>query len=1539
MTRSAGTLALAEITISSKQRPNPPMPADSWGINIGAVTTFPEGLLVEVPPWGDDMDIGDSVNVRLNNQVMTSGFIGDNSQIGKPVPLFIESDRLTTGYFILDYTVTLPGTDPDPSPRTNVYIKLTRPGGRDMDPGTPGHSELHMVIPEDILLEGVDADTPFVPIEIKSPVAGMPAYPNIEEGDRIRLYWGSEKVEHIVTDEEAKDPDNHVIVIIVDKAVIDEEGDSEADGIPVAFDVLDVVNNRSEDWSTTIRIDVDTGSPRLTAPIIEEAFNNVLNMDTLPNPDTVTARVMAMNLVPGRTDFAPGDEIEIRLRGISLEGETVDRVYELKTVTSVPSIVDIPMPSIDVRLLVNTRAALSYRLVKADGSADLRSKSQFIEVIGEARQLAAPIAEDAIAGTLDPALPYTLIEIPWDESMTKGQVIDLKWLGTRGPQIYLPTLPLRPISDGEERDKESLHISVDGEHLRAIDGGTLELFYLLLRDTEAREVVSRQSLHADLLNIGEPVAELPPPDVEGEQDGVLDPADVPVGTRLIVRQYTDQIRGDEVHYVWNGSRTGIKIDSTLVTEINENEDIPFSIHFDLIKNNEGGTVKASYWVTRVTGRISPSEILPMYIGTPMDLAAPSVKQATGVSPNQQLNPVAAKDDLTVEIPNYGIQPGDQVRVTWAGTPGNGSHTTPLQALPGSREIPLPISLTAYNLDRSVTVTYTVTPSGGTESPPSAPLDLAVLDIPANELEPSQPRILEAANNGEGPELDVSNLTSDATVRIDSWPLIAQGQRIWLRLEGTKDNGSRYEKQWLGANNWVSAAWYQQGYGEVPIPYTDLQSLRDGSTLTVEFKASFDQSTDESHATPFPPRTYTIRVALDLPAPSVKQATGNAPSQQLNPVSAQDALTVEIPNYNVQPGDQVRVTWAGAPGDGSHTTPLQILLPEREIPLPISLTAYNLGRSVTVTYTVTPRSGSESEPSRALTLNVQTIPDISLPMPLIPQAAQGGIGSELDLSTFVGDTRVTVAPWPLIAAGQRVWLRVEGTAIDNSRYTITLYTAYEVVPSEVTAGLSTPLLRSELEKLRDGSALNVVLQVTFDQSSTQANAVDFPLRTYTLKAVALVAPTLTDITDSKGTVVGKITVETSVTVTGTGSSGRQIQLMDDTSNIGNPVDISAPGTTWSTPLTGLTAKDYSIKARPLYGSNLPDSAVKAFKVTATLTPTIVNIVDSKGSVVGGTTTETSVTVIGTGSLGQQIQLMDGNDAIGDPITISPNATGWTAPLTGLTTKAYNIKARALYGTNVPDSAVKTFNVITDVVPPRITNVGTATGAEVADGGVTDQVNVTLFGTALQNQTVEIFDENTFKDTADANRDGNWSLHQNGLAPGFHSFTAKGLYGNNPVSDARTFTVVEEWVIDFEDVSPTPIPVGTSIVVAGGAATITTLKDLGPTLPVKIVKETTVFEPEIINHALYISSDASVKIDLARAATYLRFGQWIYNFPCYVRLYDEQNEMIISIRFPDITGPVPSGQKGWFEYTATRPFKRIDLVDIRGGSVYDNFTLRP
>jgi hypothetical protein len=130
-----------------------------------------------------------------------------------------------------------------------------------------------------------------------------------------------------------------------------------------------------------------------------------------------------------------------------------------------------------------------------------------------------------------------------------------------------------------------------------------------------------------------------------------------------------------------------------------------------------------------------------------------------------------------------------------------------------------------------------------------------------------PRILQAEDDGNGAELDIGSVSGDVTARIDNWPHIAQGQRIWWYLEGTKADGSPYEKRWSGANNWVSAAWYQQGYGEITIPYSDLLALRDGSTFKLEFKSTFSESTDEAQAIPFPLRTYTVR-AVELMTPMI-----------------------------------------------------------------------------------------------------------------------------------------------------------------------------------------------------------------------------------------------------------------------------------------------------------------------------------------------------------------------------------------------------------------------------------------------------------------------------------------------------------------------------------------------------------------------------------------------------------------------------------------------------------------------------------------------
>ncbi|UZD99057.1 carbohydrate binding domain-containing protein [Pseudomonas mediterranea] len=851
---------------------HPPAPADSVGINIAAARqVFPhDGLLLVLPRWAN-MGRGDAFRIKLNDLPMVTGSIDEDTEVDQPVKRHIPGDRLVDGDFNLNYDVRILG-EPDyrPSAVTKIHVKIdfAPPGGPDLDGATPGHSELKLTTPF-LPPDAVDQDAARqgVPVTIEP-------YPIMAEGDRIKLSWGGEIIWATVEPQHLP-PQNVPLVITVDEATILKAGDTDTNGLAVVFEVYDVVDNKSADWSAEVRVIVDTGNSRLMAPLIKETVNLVLDMDQLGEAD-LTFQVVAMD-----ANFKAGDEVEIHLTGTTAEGEKIDEViFAPEKILSVPSILEFKRPSAEVRQLAGgLHAAFFYRLIKADGSDDLTSKVFSPRIVGRANPLAAPIPLDEIAGTLDPQLPGTTIEIPLDPAMEEGNAIALIWNGiTESGSAYTPDLPLHPLSKNEAEGSVPIEIVVAGEHLTAIEGGTLDLYYKLLRDAVSREVIEEESLHADLLTIGMPQAELPPPVVEGESDGVLDPADKPNGTRLIVRQYSGQEAGDQVHILWWGSITGRYRDSLPVTEVTANQDIPFTISAALIEGNRNGTVRAMYWVRRVGGGTSPSEILLMSIGAGMDLTAPSVKQATGSSPTQQLNPVAAKDALTVVIPDYGVQPGDQVSVTWAGTAGAGSYTKPASDLPSNREIDLPVSVIAYNLGRPVTVTYTVTRNGN-ESDPSAALNLAVQTIAENDLSGSKPKILQAANNGEGAELDLNSISADATCRAGIWPLIAPDQDVWLRLKGTKADGTvPYD-----LNIWAppprgprtSPTWITQGFYDVTAVYSYLKELKDNSTLTMEFKVDFSKTTNEANALTFPLRTYTVKsVALVTPTlDSVKDAGG------------------------------------------------------------------------------------------------------------------------------------------------------------------------------------------------------------------------------------------------------------------------------------------------------------------------------------------------------------------------------------------------------------------------------------------------------------------------------------------------------------------------------------------------------------------------------------------------------------------------------------------------------------------------------------------
>ncbi|MCQ6258833.1 hypothetical protein [Pseudomonas sp. Q11] len=339
--------------------------------------------------------------------------------------------------------------------------------------------------------------------------------------------------------------------------------------------------------------------------------------------------------------------------------------------------------------------------------------------------------------------------------------------------------------------------------------------------------------------------------------------------------------------------------------------------------------------------------------------------------------------------------------------------------------------------------------------------------------------------------------------------------------------------------------------------------------------------------------------LDLPPPSVKEANGNI----LDPVDAKDKLTVVVEQYDGMSGsDLLSVTWTGTPGAGSHTTPAEEvgIVGDKEVPMPVEVLAFNLGKQVTVTYTVTRTKRATATTSDPFLLNVHHIAEGDLPTPLILEAVGAGTGLELDLASFTGDASLMVDPWPLIALDQKVWLRCEGTKSDGTEHTITLQTALGVTASEVGAGLFKSVPRGQLQLLRDRSDLTLVLEVTFDKSPEVATAVAFPLRTYSIKAVVLDTPLITSVKDASDTPIsdGGYTFATTVKLTGEATPNTKVEIFDN-DDYKKTVEVDARGL-WHDTLSGLDLGSHSFTARAIYRDNNPVSPPWRFTVVERLT---------------------------------------------------------------------------------------------------------------------------------------------------------------------------------------------------------------------------------------------------------------------------------------------------------------------------------------------------
>ncbi|WJK11935.1 hypothetical protein [Pseudomonas fluorescens] len=306
-----------------------------------------------------------------------------------------------------------------------------------------------------------------------------------------------------------------------------------------------------------------------------------------------------------------------------------------------------------------------------------------------------------------------------------------------------------------------------------------------------------------------------------------------------------------------------------------------------------------------------------------------------------------------------------------------------------------------------------------------------------------------------------------------------------------------------------------------------------------------------------------------PPPTIQE---NPSTFLLDPQNVRNTLTVEVTDPSLQPGDSVSVMFTGDPAtgsNGSHTTSAVSAGTVRpmHIRLPFTLTTFNLGRTVIVTYTIT-RGNAAPVTSDPLVMYVLTLAQRDLPRALITEADQLGEGRFLNLDGLSSFT-LRIDAWTLSTRGQFLWLRLLGINADNSVFD----RPYWGPPGNVIADefnrfgyYETPHPATDLRSLKHGSVLSLILMVGLQGSQDPSFAQPFAHRNYIVLTDPTSAPRIERIVDPDGREVADQGETLSTRVTLFGVATEPVIVFDGETRLGTAPVIAGA---WEYLAAGLT----------------------------------------------------------------------------------------------------------------------------------------------------------------------------------------------------------------------------------------------------------------------------------------------------------------------------------------------------------------------------------
>jgi hypothetical protein len=476
----------------------------------------------------------------------------------------------------------------------------------------------------------------------------------------------------------------------------------------------------------------------------------------------------------------------------------------------------------------------------------------------------------------------------------------------------------------------------------------------------------------------------------------------------------------------------------------------------------------------------------------IDKPPPHLRQSVLYNREWHLNPVLTKNGGEVDALNLDTYAGDHVCFTLSGV---GYDSKPLGCVTIANDGDMAtVELSACDIacffNKKMTLSYTLEFPNG-EEPQTSPeqvVNVSVPEFPHSGIEQATGRVL-----------DLRTFTGGATALVPVWDYAECSKCCWMWITGEDEDGAAYRFDVLvGAP--VTGEWKESGV-DTPILRADLKKLADCSEFELHFAVSFCEATGLENAHEFPAQTFKIeQEPLVLTPPKVTQAVGS----NLTAYNGRDGVHVEVDYVGNNSKHSIIACWkrpngtrwplVSKPGNSSGAVIFE---------LPAEAVIESMGTTVEIVYTVTTACKVQTSPPLNLTISLPVRLETPNVLEAVPAKVQNGV---VDLGAFTGNANSHEDAMWFLRAGHICWLDATGTKKDGSLYSFPVYAARVITDGELTAGVAAPLLRSELDKLKDATQLTLVFRVTTDGSANKSNAVVCPSRVLIVRVITMVTET-------------------------------------------------------------------------------------------------------------------------------------------------------------------------------------------------------------------------------------------------------------------------------------------------------------------------------------------------------------------------------------------------------------------------------------------------